>query len=138
MINMIIKPKPGDSGYGGHISDAVLASWFENARSPILRIFSPENKAEHTAFPLINSSTEYNHIDRIDHRYKVEICSWISHIGVYSFTVYQEARQDGPDSRSGLCVSCSAVMTHYDFGDNKHTPLPQNKKNRLKEFLIEG
>jgi acyl-CoA thioesterase FadM len=136
MLRTTVKPGRGDAAYDGHVNSAALASWFQNARSPILKIFASAHKIEHAAFPLIGSSTEYDYFDKIDSRFKLEIGSWISHIGVYSFTIFQEARQAGPGSRNALCVTCNAVLTYYDFEAKKFSPLPNDKKRRLEEFLI--
>jgi len=131
MFSTSIQPRFGDSDFLGHVNNTTLALWFETARNPILRIFVPDLNFKIETFPLIIAHTDYDFVEQLFFQHEVEIRSWISHLGNKSFTVYHQAWQNGR-----LCVKGSAVVVHYDFNTKQSTPLPADKKKRLKEHLI--
>ena len=133
MFNTTIQPRFGDTDLLGHINNTVLAGWFETARNPILRIFISDFTVDIKTFPLIVAHTEYFFLDQIYYQHEVEIRTWISKIGNKSFTVHQEARQEGR-----LCVFGSAVVVHYDYATKQSTPLPDEKIKQLEEYLYTG
>ena len=128
MFSTIIQPRFGDTDCLGHINNTVLANWFECARNPIYRFFVPDLKTDPKSWSLILARAEYDFVDELFLRNDVEIRSWISRIGTKSFTVYQEAWQEGR-----RCVTGSAVLVHYDFTKRESVPLPDEKKKLLEE-----
>jgi len=135
MFTTIIQPRFGDTDCLGHINNTQLALWFETARNPIFRIFSPELRIDKETFHLIMAHTDYDFIDELFFQYEVEIRTWISRIGTKSFTVYHEAWQEGPSRPPSLCVTGKAVVVHYDFIKKQSTPLPEDKKLLLAEHI---
>ena len=133
MFRTAIQPRFGDTDCLGHINNAVLAAWFENARTPIFRIFNPELNTDRKVWPFILAHTEYDFESELFFGGEVEIRTWISRIGTKSFTVYQEAWQDGR-----RCVTGSAVMVRYDHNTKKSIPLSEDKKKLLGEHLFTG
>ena len=131
MFNTTIQPRSGDSDFLGHVNNAALALWFETARNPLFRIFVPDLNFKAETFPFIIAYTDYDFVDEISFQYEVEVRTWISHIGNKSFTVYHQAWQ-----KERLCVKGTAVAVHYDFETKRSTPLPPDKKKRLKEHLV--
>jgi len=131
MFSTTIQPRFGDIDCLGHVNNATLALWFETARNPLFRIFVPDLNFKMASLPLIMAHTDYDFVDELFFQHEVEIRTWISHIGNKSFTVYHQAWQKGR-----LCVKGSAVVVHYDFATKQSTPLPADKKVRLKEHLI--
>ena len=129
MYSMIIQPRFGDVDGLGHINNTVLALWFETARNPIFRIFSPDLRLDEN-WPLIMAHTDYDFIDQLFFRSEVEIRTWISHVGNKSFTACHEAWQE-----DRLCVKGSAVIVHYDFRTRQTTLLPEDKKKLLSGHL---
>ena len=127
MFSIIIQPRFGDVDGLGHINNTVLALWFETARNPFFRIFKPDMKIDEN-FSLIMAHTDYDFVDELFFQYEVEIRSWVSRVGNKSFTVYQEAWQEGR-----LCVKGSAVIVHYDFRVKQSIPLPEEQKKLLEE-----
>jgi acyl-CoA thioester hydrolase len=69
-------------------------------------------------------------VDQLYFHSDVEIRTWISRIGVKSFTSYHEAWQTGR-----LCVTGNAVMVHYDFNTELSTPIPEEMKKTLSKHL---
>ncbi|MDR1318666.1 MAG: acyl-CoA thioesterase [Treponema sp.] len=130
MFITTVTPRFGDMDFLGHINNTVPAVWFELARNPLWRIFVPDFSRSHQYWPLIMAHTDYDFIEQLYFNDDVEIRSWITCIGVKSFTVHQEARQKGR-----LCVKGNAVIVHYDFKNKQSTPLPEDKKKLLAEHM---
>ena len=131
MFSVKVTPRFGDMDALGHINNVVLATWFEQARNEIFRIFDPELRIDKKTFPLIMAHTDYDFVDQLFFRYDVEIRTWITRIGTSSVTVYHEAWQEGR-----LCSKGNAVIVHYDFNIEKSTPIPEDKKRLLEEHLL--
>jgi acyl-CoA thioester hydrolase len=130
MFTTTVTPRFGDIDGLGHINNTVPAAWFEQARNPLFRIFSPNLRLEHSTWPLIMAHTDYDFVGQLFFQYEVEIRTFISRIGTTSFTLYHEAWQEGR-----LCVTGSAVIVHFDFISNKSTPIPADKRKLLEEHL---
>ena len=115
----------------GHINNTAPALWFELARNPFFKIFSPDLSISHKTWPLIMAHTDYDFVDELFFRYDIEIRSFVSRIGTKSFTVYHEAWQ-----REKLCVKGNAVIVYYDFIAKQSKPIPEDKKKLLAEHLL--
>jgi acyl-CoA thioester hydrolase len=131
MFSITISPRFGDTDALGHINNAVLALWFETARNPLFRIFSPDLTLSRETWPLIMAHTDYDFVGELMFQYDAEIRSWVSRIGTKSFTVYHEAWQQGR-----LCAKGSAVIVHYNFNSRRSTPIPEDKRQLLAEHLL--
>ena len=131
MFSTVVTPRFGDIDVLGHVNNIVPGQWFEMARTPAMKIFDPELTLSKKNFPLIMAHTDYDYVGQIFFRYEVEIKTWISRIGTKSFTIYQEAWQQGR-----LCVKGNAVIVHYDFNTQQTTPIPEDKKKLLEEHLL--
>jgi acyl-CoA thioester hydrolase len=131
MYTTTVNPRFGDMDILGHVNNTVPVAWFELARNPIFSIFDPDLTLDKKTFPLIMAHTDYDYVGQLYFRYEVEIRSWISKIGTKSFTVYQEAWQQGR-----LCVKGNAVIVHYDFNNERTTSIPEDKKKLLAEHLL--
>ena len=131
MFTTTIQPRFGDVDGLGHINNTVLSFWFETARNPLFRIFVPDMTIKIENFPLIMAHTDYDFVDELFFQHEVEIRTWVTRVGNKSFTVYHEAWQ-----KERLCVKGSAVLVHFDFNAKQSTPIPEDKKKRLKEHLF--
>jgi acyl-CoA thioester hydrolase len=132
MWKTAITPRFGDVDVLGHINNTVLAIWFEQARNPLFRIFSPDLSLNPKTFPLIMAHTDYDFVGELFLQYEVEIRSGVSRIGNKSFTVYHEARQEGR-----LCVKGRAVIVYYNFQAKQSIPLPEDVKKQLEAHLVQ-
>jgi acyl-CoA thioester hydrolase len=130
MFTITVTPRFGDIDGLGHINNTVLAAWFELARNPLFRIFEPNLTLTHDVWPLIMAHADYDFVGQLFFQHDVEIRSYISRIGNTSFTVYHEAWQTGR-----LCTKGNAVIVHYDFINNKSTPIPADKRKILEGHL---
>ena len=131
MWSITVNPRFGDMDILGHVNNTVPVVWFELARNPLFKIFDPELKLDKKTFPLIMAHTDYDYVAQLYFKYEVEIRSWITRIGTKSFTVHQEAWQQGR-----LCVKGNAVVVHYNFNAEQTTPIPEDKKKLLAEHLL--
>jgi acyl-CoA thioester hydrolase len=130
MFTTTVSPRFGDVDGLGHINNTVLAVWFELGRNPFFRFFEPNLNLSPETWPLIMAHTDYDFVDELFFQYDVEIRSYISRIGNKSFTVYQEAWQEGR-----FCVKGSAVVVHYNFKKKETTLIPEEKKKFLEKHL---
>jgi acyl-CoA thioester hydrolase len=131
MFKTTITPCLGDTDGLGHINNAILASWFEQAQMPIFRIFTPSLSLSWDEWHLIMAHSEYDFLDQLFWQYDVEIESCIERIGTKSFTVHHEVRQN-----DRLCVRGKAVVVYFDFRNNTSFPIPEDKKKLLAEHLV--
>jgi acyl-CoA thioester hydrolase len=130
MFTITVTPRFGNADGLGHINNVVLAEWFELGRNPLFRIFEPNLRLAHDAWPFILAHSDYDFVGEMFLHHDVEIRSSISRIGIKSFTIHHEAWQEGR-----LCVTGSAVIVHFDFINRKSTPIPEDKKKLLAEHL---
>ena len=128
MYSITLSPRFGDVDVLGHINNTAPALWFEQARNPFFRIFSPDLIISHKTWPLIMAHTDFDFIDEMFFGHDVEIRSYVSRIGTKSFTIYHEAWQ-----RDKLCVKGSAVIVYFNFLTKQSIPIPEEKKRLLEE-----
>ena len=131
MFTLTVQPRFGEVDSLGHINHSASALWFEIARNPIFEIFDPTMEISRKTFSLIMVHSEYDFVSQMYFKYDVEIRTWISRIGVKSFTTYHEAWQQGK-----LCVKGNVIVVHYDFNNEKSLPIPEDKKVLLAKHLL--
>ena len=117
----------------GHINNITPALWFEQARNPFFRFFSPDLDINPETWNLIMAHTDFDFVKEMYFKYEVEIRTSISRIGTKSFTIYHEAWQNGK-----LCVKGNAIVVYYDFNSKKSIPIPEDKRKLLEEHLVQG
>ena len=130
VFSIVIQPRFEDTDFHEHIDNAAVAHWFETARNPLLKHFVPDRSIKMRTLPLFMAHTDYDFEKALSLKYEVEIRTWITHIGINSFTIYHEAWQ-----KKRLCAKGSAVIVHYDFKAGKSTSLPEEKIKFLIEHL---
>ena len=118
MFRTTVTPKFGDLDGLRHINNNTLGDWFETGRNELFRIFTPDLKVDYEHWKLILGQD-------------VEIRTHILKIGNSSFTLGQEAWQDGQLKVKGTCV-----LVHFDFMEQKSVPIPDNIRLQLEEHLI--
>ncbi len=128
MFNFTVAPRFGDIDGLGHVNNTVLAVWFEMARNPIFRLFTPDLDLSREKWKLIMVRTEFDFLGEMFFNGDVEIRSYILRIGNTSFTIGHEAWQNGK-----LNVRGKAVIVHYDFKNKKAIPI----KGKIREMLME-
>lgn len=121
-------PRFSDTDALGHINNTVFAVWFEGARLPVFRIFTPELNLQH--WPLIVASVKLDYHAQTHFGSEVELRTFISRIGNSSFEVYQQAWQNGVNTVSG-----TAVMVQFDYVVNKAKAITAEQKQQLNLHL---
>jgi acyl-CoA thioester hydrolase len=129
MFKEIIQPRFNETDALGHINNTVLAQWFEGARDPIFRLFSPDLDTKQ--WRLILASTSIQFKAELFYGVAVEIHTGISKVGNSSFEVYQQAWQQGK-----CCATGQAVLVHYNFAGKHKMALTEQQKLALSEHLV--
>ncbi|WP_218395814.1 acyl-CoA thioesterase [Alteromonas lipotrueae] len=108
-----------------HVSNTALVSWFEAARDPIFRMFTPTMDLQN--WPLILASYKVDFLAQIFYGKTVTVKTYISRLGNSAFDVYQELWQDG-----NLCSTGVTTMVHFDYQQQRSAPIPDNIKATLQ------
>lgn len=129
MFTEIIKPRFHETDALGHINNAVVAEWFEGARTPIFLIFTPDLSV--AAWKVILAKLTIDFHRETHFGSNVEIKSSISRIGNSSFDVHQEVWQGGEKTASG-----TTVMVHFDHVSKKSIKLEGLILEQLQKHFI--
>lgn len=124
MYRQQIEPRFNDTDALGHINNTVLAVWFEGARDPLFRLFTPDLNPADWRLILAKFSVEFH--AELFYGQPVEIRTWVSRVGNSSFDVSQQAWQ-----QDKLCASGVAVMVHYDFVGKSSVALDAQQQANL-------
>jgi acyl-CoA thioester hydrolase len=130
MFHLELEPRFSDTDALGHISNTSLPVWFEQARTPVFRIFHPTLEAD--TWPLIIARLEIDLMAQSYWHIPVRIKTGIGKIGNSSFHVVQEAWQGDKQIARGV-----AVLIHFDYETEKALPIPEDIKARLAEHVVE-
>ncbi|MCB1761842.1 MAG: acyl-CoA thioesterase [Gammaproteobacteria bacterium] len=131
MISETIKPRFLETDALGHINNTVVPGWFEGARDPIFRWFTPNLDVKQ--WRLILARFEITFHSELYYEYPVELRSYISRIGKTSFDVYQEAWQHGL-----RCASGTSVLVHFDHQRKRSLPLPGEIREIMQQHIFSG
>jgi len=129
MFHLELEPRFSDTDALGHISNTTLPVWFEQARTPVFRIFHPTLEAE--TWPLIIARLEIDLMAQSYWHIPGEIKTGSGKIGNSSFHVIQEAWQGDKQIARGV-----AVLIHFDYEIEKALPIPDDIKARLAEHAV--
>lgn len=130
MFHLELEPRFSDTDALGHISNTTLPVWFEQARTPVFRIFHPTLEAE--TWPLIIARLEIDLLAQSYWHIPVKIKTGIGKIGNSSFHVVQEAWQGDKQIARGV-----AVLIHFDYETEKALPIPDDIRAKLAEHLVD-
>lgn len=128
MLETIITPNFSDIDGLRHVNNTMLPVWFEQARMPLYQICNPTMSLDN--WNLILAHIEVDFLAQLRLGADVTIRSEVTKIGNSSFTVRQEAVQDGHVGARGI-----TVVVHFDFIANKATPLPDAYRAALAKHL---
>ena len=132
MFKTTVTPRFGDIDGLQHANNIAIAIWFEQARNPVFRFFTPDLKLDYENWKLIIARAEYDYVGEMFYGEDVEIHTYITRIGNSSFTIGQEAWQNGKMGAKG-----QSVIVHYDFLDKRSKSISEPIKELLREHLIE-
>ena len=132
MFKISVTPKFGDIDGLKHVTNTIIASWFETGRTDVFRFFTPDLDLSYEKWKLIMARTDYNFIGQMYFGFDVEIRTEVVRIGNSSFTLWHEAWQN-----EELKVTGEAVVVHYNFITQKSEPIPEDIKEKLEEHMKE-
>ncbi|MFC3095295.1 acyl-CoA thioesterase [Alteromonas sediminis] len=112
-----------------HVSNTVLAGWFEAAREPVFKVFTPDLDLKN--WPLILASYTIDFVAQIYYGKPVTLKTGVSRIGGSSFDVYQEVWQDDV-----LCAKGKTTMVHFDYREQKSRPIEGDTKMALESLKV--
>jgi len=129
MFSEQLSPRFSDTDALGHINNTMVPIWFEGARTPVFKIFTPELNL--SAWPLILAKIDVSFEAQMFYGDEMEVRTYISRIGGKSFDVFQELWQKEKRVASG-----TAVMVHFDYQMQKSAEIPQAIKATLASHLF--
>jgi len=128
MFTYTLTPGFTDTDALGHINNTRLPVWFELARNDVFKLFTPD--LDPKKWELILAKIELNFVGELFYGTDVEIRTYIERIGSSSFTVGQEAWQDGKLGAHG-----QAILVHYNFSQKASQPIEGELREALKAHL---
>lgn len=128
MFSEKLMPRFNETDALGHINNTVLPAWFEAARAPFFRFFTPDLNCNN--WKLIVAKIEVEFRDELFYAQEVTIESSIERIGNSSFVIRQEVYQ-----HDSLCAVGFATMVRYDFEKKCSVALSSDEKQKLNEHL---
>ena len=104
----------------GHINNTVLPVWFEDARTPLFRLFTPDLDINN--WHLIIAKIEVEFVGELFYGKDVEIRTYLTKLGNSSMVIAHEAWQEGRMGARGSavmasCASSSALSKSRSFID---------------------
>lgn len=130
MFTRTLEPAFYDTDALGHINNTRLPAWFELARNDLFRLFTPD--LDPRKWALIMARLDVEFLAELFYGEDIEIRTWISRLGNSSFTVTQEAWQNGRPGARG-----NTVLVHYDHGSKRAASLPDEVRHALEAHLID-
>lgn len=128
MFIEVIEPRFAETDALGHINNTVLPIWFEQARTPIFRFFTPDLDPKKWA--LIIARIEVDFKAEIFLTHKVTIKTTLEKVGNSSMTIIQQAWQNDI-----LCAQGKTAMIHFDWQNKKPKTIQESIRSLLKEHL---
>lgn len=113
-----------------HVSNTAIVGWFETARMPIFKWFTPELDLDN--WPLILANYNVDFLLQIYLGEAVEIKTGVNKIGNSSFRVYQEVWQSDQLKAKG-----ETTLVHFDYERQKASPIPDEVRDKLKAILVD-
>jgi acyl-CoA thioester hydrolase len=131
MFHYTLQPRFSETDCLGHINNAVLPVWLEEARTDLFRLFNPSLAMK--TWNLILRKYEVDLIAQIWREHPVEVITSIEKIGNSSLTVLQRVRQNGQEVAVGR-----TVLVHFDYGTARSVPIPEEIRALLQPHVDAG
>jgi len=126
MFNANFSPRFYETDAFGHVNNTVVTGWFETAREPIFRIFTPGMDIKKLS--IILARIEVDFVAQIYYGSDVSVKTWIEKIGNSSFNVLHEAWQNGAVVARG-----TAVQVYFDFSTQTSGRVPDEYRSELEK-----
>jgi acyl-CoA thioester hydrolase len=125
-----ISPRFAETDALGHINNTVVPVWFEQARAPVFRFFTPD--LDFKKWKLIVAKIEVEYKGELVYGHEVTLHTYLSHIGNSSLVITQEAYQ-----QEKLCARGNATLVHFDYHLKKSSSIPDDIRKLLHEHLVQ-
>ncbi len=129
MYSEVLSPRFGETDALGHINNTAVPVWFEKAREPLFRLFTPDMDVHNWKLIIARISVDF--LGEIFYGEDVELRTWLAKIGNSSMTVRQEVWQNGECRARG-----DAAMIHYDYQARVSVSIPADIRTELEKALI--
>ncbi|QJQ96856.1 MULTISPECIES: thioesterase family protein [Halomonadaceae] len=123
-----LDPAFSDTDALGHINNTHLPVWFEQARTDIFRLFTPDLDPRQWRLILARYDVEFR--AELYYGQHVEIRTYLTRLGTSSFTVTQEAWQNHT-----LAAFGNTVMVHYDHAGKRAMAIEGELRQALEAHL---
>ena len=131
MFHYTLQPRFSETDCLGHINNAVLPVWLEEARTDLFKLFNPSLAMK--TWNLILRKYEVDLIAQIWREHPIEILTSIEKIGNSSLTVLQRVRQNGQEVAVGR-----TVLVHFDYQSARSVPIPEEIRLLLQPHVEPG
>lgn len=128
MFVRTLEPAFYDTDALGHVNNTRLPAWFELARNDLFRLFTPD--LDPRKWRLIMARMEIDYRAELHYGQEIEIRTYLSRLGNSSFTVTQEARQNGQLTNLG-----HTVLVHFDHEAKRAVPIEGDLRDALTAHL---
>ncbi|AZZ96865.1 thioesterase family protein [Pseudoalteromonas sp. R3] len=129
MLSETLMPRFSETDVLGHINNTALPVWFEAARTPIFKIFTPDLNPHQ--WKLIVAKVEVTFKGELFYGQQVEVKTAIEKVGNSSFVILQQAWQHGE-----CCAEGRTVMVRYDFANKTSQALNDREKAELAAYAL--
>ena len=131
MFTEHIQPRFAETDALGHINNAVIPVWMEQARMPLFKIFVPSLSVND--WKLIIAKIEVEYKKELFFGHDVEVRTFVASVGNSSMHLYHEIIQQGE-----LCAVGRAVSIHYDHVEKCSKPIPDSIRVELEKHAIDS
>ncbi|UJL45501.1 acyl-CoA thioesterase [Virgibacillus sp. NKC19-16] len=130
MYTKIIEPRVSETDGVGHINNTTLPIWFEAARNPIFKLFTPDDSFQNWKMIILNINIDY--VSQVYFGKDAVVYTWVKKIGTSSFELYEEIHQNG-----SLCARGKAIYVNYNMETQKTEPISERIREVLEKHLYE-
>lgn len=127
MLETRIEPFFSDTDLLGHINHCMIPVWFEHARLPIFRLFTPSLDAQN--WKLIVARIEIDYQAQLYYGKEIFLKTGIEKMGNSSMTIRHQAIQEGTIGAQG-----KVIMVHFDYKNRKALPIPESIRLSLEKL----
>ena len=127
MLEDIVKPQIFDTDRFGHINFIAPSIWFDRSRTTIYQALSPNLIPEEIGVVVLKSDIVYH--KEMHWESEVRVRTWVSRIGHKSFTVTQEAWQNGI-----CCATGNIILCGFNFEKRTSALLSEHIKSVINRF----
>jgi acyl-CoA thioester hydrolase len=123
MLCYRIEPRSSETNATGHIDHTAVPEWFEQARTPIYRIFNPS--LSFASWNTVIRRIVIEFLGQIFHDRETEVITAVGTIKNTSLTVLQELWQDGVK-----VATAETVPVYFDYRQQRKLHITPTLRNR--------